>query len=150
MALAARPGFPAFIIGCVTLADLATGRALLRADEARVYLAGRPLDFQCAFRAATGLPCPTCGLTRSAVMSLHAEFARAWSMAPGGPVAVAGVAAFAMAMVVLAFVQWVGVEDRTAFVRRWIRRGALAYGAAATIVWLGGWIVNLEAALAAR
>jgi Protein of unknown function (DUF2752) len=150
MALAGRPGFPAFIIGCIALADLAVGRALLRADEARVYLAGRAVDFQCAFRVVTGLPCPTCGLTRSVVMSLHGEFARAWSLAPAGPVAIAGLGAFALAMLALAFVQWEGAKDRTVWMRLWIRRGALAYGVAATIVWLGGWVVNLEAALAAR
>jgi hypothetical protein len=147
---AARPGFPAFIVGCVTLADLAVGRTLLRADETRVYLAGRALDVQCAFRSATGLPCPTCGVTRSVVMSLHGEFARAWSMAPAGPVAVLGLLAFAPAMLALAFIQWAGAEDRTAGVRLWIRRGALAYGTAATIVWLGGWVAHFEAALRAR
>jgi Protein of unknown function (DUF2752) len=150
MALAARPGFPAFIAGCVTLADLAVGRVLLRADEARVYIAGRALNLQCSFRSATGLPCPTCGITRSVVMSLHGEFARAWSMAPAGPLAVAGLAAFALAMLALAFIQWAGAEDRTVWMRLWIRRGALAYGAVATVVWLGGWAVNFEAALAAR
>ena len=71
-------------------------------------------------------------------------------MAPGGPAAVAGLAAFAMAMLALAFIQWAGAKNRNAFARLWIRRGALAYGAAATIVWLGGWVVSLEAALAAR
>ena len=83
-------------------------------------------------------------------MSLHGEFARAWSMSPAGPMAVGGLAALALAMLALAFVQWAGAEDRIAWMRHWIRRGALAYGAAATIVWLGGWVVNLEAALAAR
>ena len=150
MTFAARPGFPAFIVGSVALADLAVGRALLWADEARVYLAGRALDAQCAFRSATGLPCPTCGVTRSVVMSLHGEFARAWSMAPAGPVAVLGLLAFALAMLALAFIQWAGAEDRTAWVRLWIRRGALAYGTAATIVWLAGWVVHFEAALRAR
>jgi Protein of unknown function (DUF2752) len=150
MALTARPGFAAFIIGCVTLADLAIGRILLWADEARVYLAGTPLNWQCAFRAATGLPCPTCGLTRSVVMSLHGEFARAWSLEPAGPVAVAGLAAFSLAMLALASVQWAGEEDRAAFARLWIRKGALAYGAAATIIWLGGWVAHLETALVAR
>jgi hypothetical protein len=149
-AVAARPGFPAFIVGCVTLADLAAGRALLQADETRVYIVGRALDFQCAFRSATGLPCPTCGITRSVVMSLHGEFVRAWSMAPVGPVAVLGLLAFALAMLALAFIQRAGAEDRTVWMRLWIRRSALAYGAVATIVWLGGWAVNLQVALAAR
>jgi Protein of unknown function (DUF2752) len=150
MPLTARPGFPAFIVACVTLADLTIGRLLLRADEARVYLAGRAMNWPCAFRAATGLPCPTCGLTRSVVMSLHGEFARAWNMSPAGPVAVVGLAAFALAMLALAFVQWAGAEDRTALVRLWIRRLALAFGAAAAVVWLGGWWASLEIALASR
>jgi hypothetical protein len=150
MTFAARPGFPALIVGCVTLSDLAVGRALLQADEARVYIAGHALDLQCAFRSATGLPCPTCGITRSVVMSLHGEFARAWSMAPAGPPAVLGLLAFAIAMLALALIQWAGTEDRTACLRLWIRRGSLAYGAVATIVWLGGWAVHLEAALRAR
>jgi hypothetical protein len=149
MTFAARPGFPAFIVGCVALADLAVGRALLGADETRVYLAGRALDVQCAFRSATGLPCPACGVTRSVVMSLHGELARAWGMAPAGPAAVLGLLAFALAMLALAFIQWAGAEDRTAWVRLWIRRGALAYGTAATIVWLAGWVVHFEAALRA-
>jgi Protein of unknown function (DUF2752) len=150
MSLAARPGFPAFFIGCVTLADLAAGRALLYADEARVYFLGKALDWQCGFRAATGLPCPTCGLTRSVVMSLHGEWARAWKMAPAGPVGVAGLAAFAAAMLALAFLQWMGSEKRAARTRDWIRRSALAYGAAAAIIWVGGWVAGLETALAAR
>jgi hypothetical protein len=150
IALAARPGFPAFLIGCITLADLAAMRALLRADESLVYFASRAMDFECAFRTATGLPCPTCGLTRSVVMSLHFEFARAWNMAPVGPVAVAGLAAFALAMLALASVQWAGAGNWIAAAPRWIRKSALAYAAAATIVWLGGWAVSLQSALAAR
>jgi len=105
----ARTISPAFWIGCVTLADLAAGRTLLQADESRVYLLGRALNWQCGFHAATGLPCPTCGLTRSVVMSLHGEFARAWN-----------------------------------------RNGALAYAAAAAVVWLGGWVISFQAALALR
>ena len=150
MGLTTRPGFPAFIIGCVTLADLSAGRALLWADEGRVYFAGRALSFECAFRASTGLPCPTCGLTRSVVMSLHGEFARAWHMSPAGPVAVAGVAACALALLALGFVQWAGIEKWTRPARAWIRKGALTYAAAVAVVWLAGWVVSLQAALSAR
>src|SRR5579871_5461233 len=93
----ARTVSPAFWIGCVTLADLALGRMLLRADETRVFFAGRALDWKCGFHTAAGLPCPTCGLTRSVVMSLHGEFVRAWHLAPGGPALVIGLAALALA-----------------------------------------------------
>lgn len=146
----ARTISPAFWIGCVTLADLAAGRMLLRADESRVYFLGRALDWKCGFHAATGLPCPTCGLTRSVVMSLHGEFARAWSLAPGGPALAIGLAAFALAMMALALVQWMGAERALAPARAWIRNGALAYAAAAAVVWLGGWVISFQAALALR
>lgn len=150
MALAHRPGLPAFLIGGITLADLALGRALLRADETRVYLVGRALDWRCAFRAATGLPCPTCGLSRSVVMSLHGEFARAWSMAPAGPVVVVGLAAFALVMLILAYLQRNGMGRWAVFARAFIRKGALAYATAAAVVWLVGWAWGIQAALAAQ
>jgi hypothetical protein len=83
-------------------------------------------------------------------MSLHGEFARAWKMAPAGPVAAGGLAVFALAMLALAFVQATGAENRIEVARVWLRRSAVAYALAATIVWLGGWVVGLHAALAAR
>jgi hypothetical protein len=150
MELTSRPGFPAFAIAFVTFADLAAGRALLRADEARVYLAGRALDLRCAFREATGLPCPTCGLSRSIVMSLHGDFARAWRMAPAGPAAVAGVALFAAAMLGLTFLQALGGARQASDARVWIRRGALAYAAALIAIWAGGWLNAFATALYAR
>lgn len=150
MRLSERPAFPAFAIGCVALADLAAGRILFRADSARVYFAGHPIDIQCAFRAATGLPCPTCGVTRSIVMSLHGEFARAWATAPAGPAAVVGLVAAAFAMLLLAWIQATGIETRIAQARAWIRRGGLAYAAASMVVWLAGWAVHFQAALASR
>src|SRR5580704_9590023 len=104
MACASRPGFPALVIGCVTLADALAARWLLRADEEHVFVLGRPIAWVCALRSRYGLPCPTCGLTRSVVMSLHGEFVRAWRMAPVGPVVVVGMVAFAAAMLALAWV----------------------------------------------
>ena len=106
MSWSGRPGFPAFVIGCLTSGDLIAGRLLLRADEARVYLAGRALTYRCAFHEATGLSCPTCGMTRSVVMSLHGEWARAWHMSPGGPALV-----LALGLVAVAGVAW-GVRGR--------------------------------------
>ena len=150
MEITSRPGLPAFAIAFVTFADLAAARALLRADEARVYFVGRAINLHCAFRDATGLPCPTCGLSRSVVMSLHGEFARAWGLAPAGPVAVIGVALFAAAMLVLAMLQARGERSLAAGARFWIRRTALAYSAALTAVWACGWLIAFAGAIGAR
>lgn len=136
----ARLHFPAFVMGCLTLADLFGGRLLLRADQARVYFAGHALNFRCAFLDATGLPCPTCGMTRSIVMSLHGEWAEAWRMAPGGPVLVIGLGLFAV--LALASGLWHPRFDRV------VRRGVLIYAAAAACIWLGGWLTAIHSAVA--
>jgi hypothetical protein len=154
MSYAARPGFPALVTGCITLADALAARWLLRADEEHVFVLGRPIEWVCALRSRFGLPCPTCGLTRSVVMSLHGEFARAWQIAPVGPVAVIGLVAFAIAMLALAWLQWEPQRADSlkweAGARVWIRKGAAIYAMGAVVVWLGGWAVSFQAALAGR
>src|SRR5580704_15703043 len=122
MAWTAKSGFPALTIGCVILADALAARFSLRADQEHVFVLGRPIEWVCALRSRLGLPCPTCGLTRSVVMSLHGEFGAAWRMAPVGPVALFGMIAFALAMLVLALSQWAGAFQWEAQARAWIRK----------------------------
>lgn len=150
MAWYARQGFPALVVGWVILADALAARLLLRADEEHVFVLGRPIAWVCALRAQFGLPCPTCGLTRSVVMSLHGEFARAWRMAPAGPVVVVGMIAFALAMLALACSQWAGRPRLDAQTQAWIRKGVAIYAVGALVVWLGGWAISFESALSAR
>lgn len=40
----------------------------------------------CGLRNATGLPCPTCGMTRAFVRVTHGELAAAWQVSPLGTV----------------------------------------------------------------
>ncbi len=150
MALTSKPGFPALTIGCVILADALSARCLLRADEQRVFVLGRPIEWACALRSRFGLPCPTCGLTRSIVMSLHGEVGGAWRMAPVGPVAVFGMIAFALAMLALAWSQSAGAAQWEAQARAWIRKITAIYAVATVAIWLGGWAIGFQAALAAR
>jgi hypothetical protein len=137
---------PAGVIsGVVILADALAARLALSADDARVYVLGHPIGWECAMRRA-GLPCPTCGLTRSVVMALHGDLSRAWHMAPGGPVLLAGALLAAVALLV-----W-GVREKRIpqGVASWLRAGAMVYAAAATAIWLGGWAEQFHRALYSR
>ena len=49
---------------------------------------------KCPFLAATGLPCVTCGATRSTIAFLHGDFLAALRWNPLAFVGVCGVAAF--------------------------------------------------------
>jgi membrane associated rhomboid family serine protease len=43
------------------------------------------MPVKCAFRRATGLPCPGCGLTRSWSLTAHGDLAGAFARHPFGP-----------------------------------------------------------------
>jgi hypothetical protein len=142
-------GAPAIAIATVILLETLTARLLLAADESRVYLLGRPLNWACALQSRFGLPCPTCGLTRSMVLTLHGEVRRAWSVAPGGPVAALGLLGFAVALLVLALLQ-IRIPKASTSAGFWIRKGTLAYGGIAAVIWLGGWALQFSEALRSR
>jgi hypothetical protein len=138
-----KPGTAPTAVGLFILLQMAATRLVLNADELRVYVLGHPINWACALKARFGLPCPTCGLTRSVVLSLHGEIARAWNVAPGGPVAVVGCLAFAIALLLLN-----GVTPRyRERMKAAIRSGALAYAALAATVWIAGWAAQFTAAL---
>ena len=142
-----KPGIAALCTGAATLLQGAIAALLFSADLDRVYFLGRPIRWVCGFRARFGLPCPTCGMTRSIVLSLHGEIARAWRLAPAGPVVVFGLLAFAIALLALAFTQLRRVPKWEAVTTVWFRRSALLYSVVTVLVWAGGWTVRFRAAL---
>jgi hypothetical protein len=144
-----RPGIAAAAAGAVILAQAAVARMILRADDAYVYVLGRPVHWACALKSRTGLPCPTCGMTRSLVISLHGDWARAWRLMPAGPVALAGLLALGLALLALAVIERRGAHAAEN-AERYIRRAALIYAAIATVVWIAGWAAAFHAAWAAR
>ena len=132
-------------VGALIAADLLVLRLLVSGDENGVTVAGRPLDWVCAFRRQTGLPCPTCGMTRAAMLALHGEWWRAWRMSPGGAALMAGLAAAAMVLLGLSVVEWLG-NAKTGRAENSLRLAALVYAGGAAAVWLGGWMVQVAAA----
>jgi len=91
------PGF----IGALLLAQLVLVRALASATSERVYVFGRELRWECWFRQQFNFPCPTCGLTRSVLLSLHGHLGAAWQLNPAGPLLVAGLILLGLAFVFL-------------------------------------------------
>jgi hypothetical protein len=128
----------ALISGVIILWDALVARLVLTADEARVYVFGHAIPWECALRRA-GVPCPTCGMTRSVVMALHGDFGPAWQMAPGGPVLLAGALLAAVVLLIEA--------GRRTALPRWVRTAGMVYAGAAMAVWLGGWAAQFHRAL---
>ena len=69
-------------------------RVIASASMDKVYLAGRELHWDCAFREHFGIPCPNCGMTRSLLLTLHGNLGAALQLNPGGPLLVAGMLLF--------------------------------------------------------
>jgi hypothetical protein len=130
----AKPGFAPLAAAVFLLAQLAAAATLLQATEEGVSLAGIPLGGACLFRRLTGLPCPTCGMTRSVVLSLHGHLAAALRVNPAGVFWVAAVAAIAAALL------WLGWRQRTVVASRRVRTLALAQGVSVGVVLALHWI----------
>ena len=58
---------------------------LMQTDGLKVSLLGSPIDPGCAFKDKTGVPCASCGLTRSWVYMAHANYKESSAMNPHGP-----------------------------------------------------------------
>jgi len=148
-----RPGMPPAAAGLAILLHALMARIVLQADEARVYVLGHPLNWVCSFHERFGLPCPTCGMTRSVVLTLHGEVERAWRIAPGGPAFTLGVLFVAAGVLVLAAAQfWTANRPgNTNWLERRIKMGlqnsTLAWASVSIVVWLTGWAGQFSAAL---
>lgn len=133
------------LAGASMLALLFVLRAVGSATTTSVTLAGREMHWGCAFKEAFGVPCPTCGMTRSLLLSLHGQITEALSLNPGGPLLVAGGLLFSAAMLALTFNGLRGRTDASAerppdTVLRRLILSASAYGGLTTVVLLAHWV----------
>lgn len=75
--------WPAFLVlmgaGAVTVSALVTP-----GEGELLYLFGSRFGNECGFMQATGLPCASCGMTRSWVWLVRGHLWRAWTYSPGG------------------------------------------------------------------
>ena len=134
IARATPSGVPAALAtsGAIVLQLCAIGAAF-DADSRHVHFLGAPLDFTCSFHQQLGLPCPTCGVTRAIVLTLHGEFASAFALFPAAPIAVLGLTALAIALLVYARLAARSAATG-AFLRR-VRNVGLVYAGVGAVVW---------------
>ncbi len=138
--MTARAGFAAAVVGAMLLLELVITGVAFTADHDFVYFFGHRINIVCAARQRLGVPCPTCGLTRGFVLTVHGRVRDAWRLSPTGPLAVGGI--FGMGIALLGFA---GFERRRtpaqlAGMKRWLQTGALAYGGMATLIWIFSWV----------
>jgi hypothetical protein len=139
-ALRAKPGSAAAAVAALMLLQLALAGVFLRASEDQVSLAGIPIGGACLFRQHTGLPCPTCGMTRSVVLTLHGQLPIAFRLNPAGPLWVLAVAGIAGALLWLGSRQRAAGPAETQAATRRVRVLALAQGGAVVVVLAVHWI----------
>jgi len=141
---ATRPGLASAALGTLLLAQIAAVGILLRASQDGVWLLGHPLGGVCWFQRLTGVPCPTCGMTRSIVLTLNGHLGTALRLNLAGPVWVLAVATLAVALLWLAWRERARGPDRSTVARRRVRLLALVQGAAFGVALATNWIWALR------
>jgi hypothetical protein len=107
---------------------------------ARLADAGRPLPFEvCGFKHLTGLPCPTCGLTRALCHAVRGDWTQSLACHPAGPF---------LALALFAWMLWSAAETYRGQPLQDALRGRLANAllAAGVALSLVVWIVRLTGA----
>lgn len=100
-------------------------------DEVRAN--GTPIPPTCVLRTVIGVPCLTCGMTRSFVASAHGAWAAAARHHPLGP------ALFLLTLLQLpyrAFVLFTARGRRTRWPEAWVSRAFWTLVAALSVAWL--------------
>jgi Protein of unknown function (DUF2752) len=135
-----RPGLASAAVGTLLLAQIAATGVLLRASQDGVWLLGHPFGGVCLFQRLTGVPCPTCGMTRSIVLTLSGHLATALRLNLAGPVWVLTAATLAMALLWLAWRERARGANRSTMAQRRVRLLVLVQGAVFAVALAANWI----------
>jgi hypothetical protein len=118
------------------------GLILLRiaawADASQVWLFGRQLNWGCWFKEHYGFPCPTCGMTRSVILTMHGDFHDAFLLNPAGPFLIAGLLLVTLIALRLPMAGLKEIKSRQ------LALGLSLYGWVFVCVMLGQWTFKLR------
>ena len=140
-----RAGSAPGLVGALLLVQLAAVRLVASATTERAYLFGRALHWDCLFKQRLGFPCPTCGMTRSFLLSLQGQFTEAAHVNPAGLLLVLGLVVFSLALVFLMFYRQHRTTLAAGAVHRRIRLGASVYGSLLLVVLFAHWLTEIAA-----
>ena len=135
-----RRGIAAGLAGASLLASLLAARTVASASDAAVFLAGHELHWGCIFKRAFGIPCPTCGMTRSVLLALDGHLSAALGINPAGPLLVCGALLLGACMLHLALYERARPDASLETARRRIVTGASIYGGLMAAVLLAHWV----------
>jgi hypothetical protein len=129
--------------GLVLLAQLGVWHVVLRASASQAYFLGHPIALACGVRARLGVPCPGCGVTRALGLTLHGQIEDALRLFPAAPLAVFGIASFALVLLAYSAIERWGSAGRGAQLARATRAIGVVYACSLIVVWLGDWTLRL-------
>lgn len=127
--------------GAALLASLAVLRLAASATETSVFFAGHELRGGCLLKGLFGLRCPSCGMTRSALLALGGDLQAALSLNPGGPLVVLGALILGASLVVISL-QPPADEARLGAAFQRLKLCASAYGVLTLGVVLARWALH--------
>ncbi|HEV2801652.1 MAG TPA: DUF2752 domain-containing protein [Pyrinomonadaceae bacterium] len=131
------------VLGACVLLQLVLLRALASVKEGRVYVGGRELHWSCWFKRWLGFPCPTCGMTRSVLLTLQGQLSAAWQLNPAGLFLVCGLALFGLALVFIAFYRRRCTPHATGALQRRLRIATKVYAHALVLMLFAHWLVEI-------
>ena len=136
-----RKEWAAGAAGAALLGQLALLRALGAATETAVWFAGRELQWGCAVRRLFGVPCPSCGLTRSVVLTVHGRLSTAVALNPAGPLYVLGTLLLCAVLFALMLRPLVGARAFGDGFPRGLSLSASVYGGLVVAAMLVNWLL---------
>ena len=130
-------------VGALLLVQLGLVRLLASATGERVYVFGRELHWECWFKQQFNFPCPTCGMTRAVLLTLHSHIGAAWQLNPAAPLLVAGLTMLGLALIFLTIYQRRHTSLAGGALHRRIRIATKIYAHLVVAVIFAHWIIEI-------
>jgi hypothetical protein len=131
------------LVGASIMLQLGILRAFVSVSDGRVFVAGHGLHWECRFRQLFDFPCPTCGMTRSVLHTLHGQFGEAWQLNPAGLFLVAGLFLLGLALIFLAFHRRHHTPHASGAIHRRIRIATKVYAHWLVVVLFAHWMIEI-------